>query len=55
MSKRIRQPKHPLKISKLPFALLRRYMASGFVRFGPRPFRSERYESRVIQPLRPAA
>lgn len=31
-----------LKISKLPFALLMRYLASGFIRFGPRPFRNDK-------------
>lgn len=31
--------KKTMRISKLPFPLLLRYLASGFIRFRPRPFR----------------
>ncbi|MDX1981699.1 MAG: hypothetical protein SFV51_15630 [Bryobacteraceae bacterium] len=44
-----------MQISKLPFALLMRYLAQGFIRFGPRPFRNPNSQPAEPAQLRPAA
>lgn len=48
------RPNHRMKVSRLPLALLIRYLGSGFIRFGQRPFRPGPGDA-AGERLRPAA